>query len=185
MIFHAYKTVKKKEFKKFLLKYIVRLIKKADIDRGKVRVAVVTFGRSAEILIHFDQYRKKKDLLKAIKKIPKNRRYNESNLDDALRKTRLELFGAHGRSSVKKYVVIITDASYNSVTNEVTTEAEKLKANNVTVHVLSVGVSNTLGLRSVASVPTKKHFYTAAGFASLRNYKRTGKPIVRRISACK
>ncbi|KAK3083543.1 hypothetical protein FSP39_025167 [Pinctada imbricata] len=180
IVFHAYPTVTRRDFKKYLLKYMVRLVKKADIDGGKVRVAVVTYGGKGQVVLQLDQFSSKKKLLKGIKKIPKNLRFKKGNLQDALLKARRDVLGVKGRQNVNQYVILITDASYMRQMNQTSFEEDKLNAEGVTIYVVAVGVKDTSGLRYVASYPI---ILEVKEMKDLKNYKRTGKPIVRRISA--
>lgn len=167
------------------MKYIVRLVKKADIDGGKVRIAIMTYGEKGQIVLQLDQFSSKKTLLKGIKKIPKSLRFQKENLQDALLKARRDILASKGRKHVKQYVILITDAPYTRRKNQTTFEDDILKAQGVIIHVVAIGVKDASGLKSVASSPVKRHFLLVKDIQDLKKYKKTGKPVVRRISARK
>lgn len=75
-----------------MLKYVIGLAMRP--DHTQTKFAVVTYGKQAETIFDLQLFKKKKLIKKAIKKVPKDKRYKTADLTEALRYVRDSVFTA-------------------------------------------------------------------------------------------
>jgi len=176
--------VKKKVFKKNYLKFMIRLARKCNIDKGKVRLAVGTYGKDGQLLIDLTQYNSKKSMIKAIKKIPKNLRFKTSDLAAGLRMIKDKVFiPPHDRPEAQNYIVIITDSPSVGGNDVIEREAKLFKDSGVIMYMLGIGSIDQEELQIVPSEPFSEYSQHVFSYDAMLNFKMTGKPIMKVIPA--
>ena len=120
-----------------VLTFVKHLLQDADIDDGQARVGLLSF--STDINIHFQlgEFRKKRDILKAVDKTPYNP--GSTNTADAILAMRTEMFTKQNgdRKRVPNMAVVITDGLSNFNSDRTVTEA--IKAHAEGIHVFAIG----------------------------------------------
>ncbi|KAL5006010.1 hypothetical protein ScPMuIL_017168 [Solemya velum] len=185
-VFHASARVKAKSYKRHLLGYFVKLLENAEIDTGKVRVSLIAYKDTAQIVFDLSKYKTKSAIVKAIKKASKKLRSNSARLSSALKAIRdiLDSPEEKEREKVPKAVVIVTDKE--SPPNDNGTE-EALLLKNAGAKIFAVGVGNAdeEELRSVVSGPADEYFGKVPSFIGLATRPEIKGIVVRKITACK
>jgi hypothetical protein len=181
--FHASTKVKKKDFKKRLLKFIFNLVKKSSMDNGKVKIGLVSFGAKFQKVFELGDYVKKKDIKKAIKKTPKNYKSDTVDIASALQHIRTEMFNTpKDRKDVRNYIIFISDMPNEGDIQDVLEERNSLS--DTVIHGISIG-NEDYQLERIVNDPRKKFYQVFPGLDSLAKFKKAGKQALKNIPACK
>lgn len=161
------------------------MVKMCDINKGKVKVALATYGKEGQLLFHLDRYTKKKAALKAIRKIPRNLRFKKADLAVGLRLVREQIFVApFDRTDAKNYLIIVTDSPSYGVNEVIAREAQSLKDLGVHIYMIGVGNVDDEELLLVPSEPSAQNSQKLGSYKELPKFQRTGKRIMKQIPAC-
>ncbi|XP_021375359.1 uncharacterized protein LOC110464458 isoform X7 [Mizuhopecten yessoensis] len=184
-LFHASKTLSKKAFKKGYIKFLIRMIKKCKLDNGKVKAALATYGKEGQLLFNLNTFSQKKSAIKFIKKLPKNLRFKKSDLAKGLRLVREEIFvDPFDRPRAPNYLVVVTDSPSDDGLSEVMAEAELLKDMGVYVYMIGIGdIGEEMVI--VPSEPSAENSKQLSVYTDLAKFKKSGKPIMKKIPALK
>lgn len=184
VLLHASTNVSKRNFKKQFLKFVLKLVKKANIGIRGVRVGLIAYGDEPHVVFNFNDNLQKKILLKAIKKTPTKLRFDAADLGKAISKAR-SLFEQEKDTHGDSIMIIVTDSNPTGDHSFLLSEVSKAKHDGIHINTVSVALPNSTVLENVASRPLKKHFYKVKSYSDLQIYKKSGKPIIRNIPYCK
>lgn len=163
-----------------------KLVKKANIDKGKVRVALVNYGNDAQTIFDLTQYKTKKTVIKAIKKTPKNLKFNNADLGKALRLIRTSIFRPpKDRNGVQNHVILVTDSASTGSRDQMQEEVRLLKDAGVMFHTVGIGNVDKSELKFIASDPDSKHLQILKSHSELLKMKKSAKKIFKAIPARK
>jgi hypothetical protein len=180
ILLHASTRVSKRDFKKQFLKYVIKLVKKANIGPNGVRVALIAYGDKPVVVFDFNDHLRKKSLIKAIKKTPKKLRFDSADLGRAIESTR-GLFAKDKMKAGEKILIIITDTNPTGNDSLLQSEIGQAKLEKIQINVVTVALANATGFERIASEPVQKHLYKVKTYKDLQIYKKSGKPVIRNI----
>ncbi|KAM9488132.1 collagen alpha-6(VI) chain-like isoform 2-T2 [Clarias gariepinus] len=105
------------------------------------RVAVVSYSSNTKYLIHFSDYRRKKDLLEAVKNIPLTRTSNRRNIGAAMRFVGRNVFKRIRQGVLIRKVAIFLSGGQSQDVTSITTAVLEYKALDINLGV--IGFKNT------------------------------------------
>lgn len=189
VIFHSGHKTKARDFNKRLKIFISNLFAKANIDKGKVRGALINYGVGANLLFDFNRYNKKKDLRGYIRKLKAKLRNSNSNLLAALKMARTQVFtaggGARTTQDVPGAVILITDMKANTPLAGIMSEVEELKKLGISFFTLGIGKADETELQSIANQPVSEYYQKIAKYDELTKNPDVIDHIIRGIYSCK
>uniref|UniRef100_A0A0L8FYL2 VWFA domain-containing protein n=1 Tax=Octopus bimaculoides TaxID=37653 RepID=A0A0L8FYL2_OCTBM len=143
----------------------------ASIDSGKVRIGVVIYSTYTEVQFHLNRYKSKHDILDAIDNI----RYmiGSTHTYGGLYTARTQMFTAENgdRAGVPNVIFLITDGVSNINALQTIPEAEAIRAENIHIYAIGIGLTNTSELNQIASFPPTANSFTVDDFNELQGLK--------------
>jgi Mg-chelatase subunit ChlD len=158
--------IKIKKFTKDVISYLLN-------SRHDYQFAFVTFGSSAYINIHLDQYSSYGQFSDVIGSLSWEK--GSSNIADGLRKARQELLVT--RPNIPNLVVLVTDGPATAEQSNTEREAQMLRQMDDT-HLLAIGLTTNVNtnvanqLQRMASSPTEKFVKIFDNFDGLNDVAR-------------
>ena len=159
-------SVRAPNFQK-MLDFIVEFVSAADIDSGNVRIGAVLYSTAVKIQFHLNEYHTKQDVIDAVKKIPYV--YGSTNTYGGLNVMRTQMFTQQNgdRPSVANIAILITDGVSNINSFDTIPEAEKVRADNILLYGIGIGLSDTTELSQIASPPISENMFVVQNFDEL------------------
>ena len=150
-----------------MLDFIVDFVSAADIDSGNVRIGAVLYSTDVKIQFHLNEYRTKEDVIDAVRKIPYV--YGSTNTYGGLNVMRTQMFTQENgdRRSVANIAILLTDGVSNVNAFDTIPEAEKVRADNILIYGIGIGLSNTQELSQIASPPISENMFVVKSFDEL------------------
>lgn len=126
------------------IQFTKRVITGMDMNFGRARVGVVTFGDDANLEFNLNTYSDKQEILTAIAFVPNRGR---TNTQDAIRMTRSDVFtqSRGDRRGVPNIAVLVTDGYSNVQRDNTVPEADRAKRDDIAMYVVAVGDSVDVG----------------------------------------
>lgn len=160
-------SVRIKNFNK-VKEFTINVVRSLTIDKNQVRVAVMSFSKTAVINFHLNRYNNQKDLIEAIRKI--GYRKGSTNTHLALRLLNTVFQRKYGdRIGVPNIAIVVTDGKSN---NPLSTKIEAGKLQKANVVMFSIGIGKNLReseMIAMASKPTSEHKFTVDNFDVLHS----------------
>ena len=163
--------LKLKEIKKSLKPFFLRLFQYADIDGGKVRVALGYFKKRLKLLFNLKKVQSRADLAKALaSKVTKKVRGKKGDAGLALKKMRQRVFATSrgDRPGVQNVIVIITDDKNTGDSATFLQEAAEAKAEGVKIVSLGLARADRQELLAVSSEPSEQNMVYAPKYSDLQ-----------------
>ena len=151
------------------LRFIKDFVDGLDIGDDRNRIAAVTYSNEAYIQFFLNQYDNKRDIQKAINRMPYTG--GNTNTTGGLRVVRTEVYRKDrgDRSNVKNVIVLITDGRTTREVDSLYDEACKLKGPGTLI--FGIGVTNQVDvseLRGVVSSPWFDFYHIVSDFGGLK-----------------
>lgn len=143
----------------------------ASIDSGRVRVGAVIYSTDVEVQFHLNRYSSKRDILHAIDNIAYV--YGSTNTYGGLHTARTKMFTAENgdREGVPNIIFLITDGVSNVNALQTIPEAEAIRAENIHIYAIGIGLAETTELDKIASSPASANSFTVEDFNELQGLK--------------
>lgn len=169
VLFHMSPKLKIKDLKKSLKPFLLRLFQYADIDGGKVRVAMGYFKKRLKLLFNLKKIRTRAEYAQALAKIPKKVRGRKGDAGFALKKMRERVFARSrgDRPGVQNVVVIITDDKESVDQKKFLREAEETKAEGIKIVTFGLNKADKKELLAVSSEPHDENMVYAAKYSDM------------------
>ncbi|GAB1610759.1 hypothetical protein Ahia01_001362400 [Argonauta hians] len=157
-------------FKK-VLAFVKDFLSEASIDSGRVRVGVVIYSTDVTVEFHLNRYRSKSAVLQAIDNIPYI--YGSTNTYAGLHTARTQMFTAQNgdRADVPNIIILLTDGVSNINALQTIPEAEAVRAQNIHIYAVGIGLAETTELNQIASSPPSENSFTVQDFNELEGLK--------------
>lgn len=157
-------------FKK-ILAFLKDFLSDASIDSGNVRVGAVIYSTDVEVQFHLNRYSSKRDILDAIDNIAYV--YGSTNTYGGLHTARTQMFtaGNGDRAGVPNIIFLITDGVSNVNAFLTIPEAEAIRADNIHIYAIGIGLAETTELDKIASYPPRENSFTVQDFNELEGLK--------------
>ena len=138
--------------------FVAQFTMDMNIGRSENRVGVIIFGNEARVVINLEQYRRRNDLIYAIRSIPYLR--GTTNTPDALCK--LVLLVEEARDDALHIAVLLTDGkptAFLNPCNYTSTKAAGDKIRNMSnILIYAIGVTNNINDDELDAIATKSEF---------------------------
>ncbi|CAE1248468.1 COL6A [Acanthosepion pharaonis] len=159
-------SVSAPNFKK-MLDFIVDFVSAADIDSGSVRIGAVLYSTDVEIQFHLNKYSTKQEVIDAVREIPYV--YGSTNTYGGLNVMRTQMFTQQNgdRPSVANIAILLTDGVSNVNAFDTIPEAEKVRADNIHIYGIGIGLADTKELSQIASLPISENMFVVKTFDEL------------------
>ena len=150
-----------------MLQFVQNIVKDIDVDSGRMRVALITFG--GYVRVHFDlnTYHGRVDIIDAVDEVYYSR--GSTNTEDALTAMTDQIFTteAGSRAHARKLGILITD-SHNSDKDKVVDETEDVKSAGIHMMVIAIGRWYDLyEVQAIATYPQETNLIFVNDFKSL------------------
>lgn len=159
-------SVRMKNFNK-VKEFAINLVRSLTIGMNQIRVAAISFSKTAIINFHLNRYHNQKGLIQAIKNIRYRRGSTNTHL--ALRLLNTVFQRQYGdRIGVPNIAIVVTDGTSN---NPHLTKIEAVKLQKSDIVMFSIGIGKNLReseLIDMASKPTSEYMFTVDNFNVLR-----------------
>ena len=134
------------------------IAEKYDIDRDRIRVALVTFGALSKMTFDLQDYSVKEELKSAFEKAEYPGLGTE--MAQALAMVQDSVLATGRNADVAKVVVVITAGIWHDKSDEA---AQRLKDDGIEIYAVGVGPDvNRRELEAIASEPTDSHVFMSA-----------------------
>lgn len=186
VLFHMSPKLKIKDLKKSLKPFLLRLFQYADIDGGKVRVAMGYFKKRLKLLFNLKKIQTRAGLAQALAKIPKKVRGRKGDAGFALKKLRERVFAKSrgDRPGVQNVIVIITDDKESVDPDRFLQEAQEAKAAGIKIVTFGLNKADRAELLAVSSAPGDKNSVYAAKYSDMQQ-EETVNAVRSMMFACK
>ncbi|WAR09890.1 CO6A3-like protein [Mya arenaria] len=127
---------------KTMLQATQNFVRGLDIDNGHVRIGIVVFSNDARSVFYLNTYTIQNDIINAISSI--NYTYGQTNLADALKLTRNEMFTElqGDRPDIPNIAVIVTDGKSTINSNRTIPEAMETRRNGIQIYAIGIGITD-------------------------------------------
>lgn len=151
--------------------FVKDFLSNADIDSGNVHVGAIIYSTYAKIQFHLNQYRSKQSVLDAIENIPYV--YGSTNTYEGLNIARTQMFKPENgdRSNIPNIIFLITDGISNINAYKTIPEAERVKADQIHIYAVGIGLADRTELDKIASDPASANSFTVNDFSELEGLK--------------
>lgn len=145
--------------------FLSDLVDQLTISNTAFHVGLVKFSKTAKTEFELERYSQKYYIKSAIKSM----RYNEGGTRIAAGiRTGSTLFARSSRKNASKVMILVTDGRSSDKT-ETAREAQRAKAEGVTIFVIGIGNVDPQEIDSAASQPTCVHVFLLQQFSSIDN----------------
>ena len=153
-----------------LLRFVANVVNAFSVSPSSARFGAVVYGLSDRIAFRLDAYRRKVDVIGAVRNLRRNGvTGGGSNMAAALRTTRANVFGHQSgarRALVAKIILLITDGDPTLETRQTIPEADRAKADGTEIFV--VGITSYINAQLLRRVATSSsHFYNGREYSGL------------------
>ena len=159
-----------------MLDFCTRILLKADIDAGFVKVGMITYNTNAQVKFHLNSEHasSKQRTFEAIWNITKQA-YRGTNTADALLAMHDRMFTvANGdRPDAKNVAVLVIDSISNINSHRTVAEASTAHEKNIQMCSIGIGLTNTTELYQMASHPRSQNAFALPGYAKLNHLAGT------------
>lgn len=145
------------------------MVDRLDIGNGskQVRIGVQIFSDFARIYIRFNDFKDKTELKWKINQIPQS--IHDSNIADALRLLRTNMFAAHNRARpyARRVAILLTD---RTSTDEAATQQEARACRQANIEIFVIGTGSCIKeaeLRGISSQPHSKYLFLTPNYSGL------------------
>ncbi|CAL1536320.1 unnamed protein product, partial [Lymnaea stagnalis] len=151
--YHLSTKIGPNDIANYFIPLLRRLLERARIEAGDVRIAFINYAKRGRNLIDFNKIKSSADLNKELIAIDIKDRAKASNGGAALKEIRTKFFTKKGgdRDDAANSVFLFTDAKNSDDTEEFFSEAETLKRTGVKIITLGVEGADATELSRVAS----------------------------------
>lgn len=158
ILVHMSPKLKIKLLNKTLKPFLLKLFQYADIDGGKVRIALGFYRKRLKLIFNLKKIKTRKDYIAALSKLSKKVRGKKANAGFALKKMRERVFATSrgDRPNVQNVVVIITDDKDSEDRKKFIQEAKKTRAAGMKIVTFGIGKADKAELFQAASEPGEK-----------------------------
>ena len=186
VLFHMSPKLKIKDLKKSLKPFLLRLFQYADIDGGKVRVAMGYFKKRLKLLFSLKKIQTRAAYAQALAKIPKKVRGRKGDGGFALKKMRQRVFAKSrgDRPGVQNVILIITDDKESVDQKKFLKEAEEAKAAGIKIVTFGLNKADRMELLAVSSEPHEKNTVYAVKYSDMQK-EETVNTVRSMMFACK
>ncbi len=150
--------------------FIKQILRRLDIGPDNTRVSVVKFGSRAQVVFHLDQYRYFSDIQREIDAMGFGG--GHTNTSGGLSLMRNSVFQEErgDRPDVRNIGIVVTDGESTVDKNLTIPEAEKAKAEGITLFVVAVTDEiNEEELKVIASDPVSQHYFNSTEIKHLND----------------
>ncbi|CAE1248471.1 unnamed protein product [Acanthosepion pharaonis] len=137
------------------------------IDSGNVRIGAVLYSTDVEIQFHLNEYSTKQEVIDAVREIPYV--YGSTNTYGGLNVMRTQMFTQQNgdRPSVANIAILLTVGVSNVNAFDTIPEAEKVRADNIHIYGIGIGLADTKELSKIASPPISENMFVVKTFDEL------------------
>lgn len=159
-------SVMRHNFKQ-LIEFVTNVLRSADIDSGKVRVAMITFDTDIYVPFHLNSYSSKQQVFSAVRNASYT--FGNSNIAGALKMARSEIFSAENgdRSNVSNIAILLTDGLSNVNADQTLQEASMTRMAGIQIFAVGIGLSNISEINRIASRPIRDNLRLIPSFYDL------------------
>lgn len=157
-------VVKEPDFVR-MLQFCKDILNGADIDSGNVRVGFVLYGSKAVVQFELDDYNSKNEIFDAIDEVPKLR--GKRNMADAIKAAIAMLTKDSNRGTVDSTIILMTAGISNVRSKRTLREADRAKAEGITIIGVGIRLPHTDELDAIISEPALETKYVVDRFEDL------------------
>lgn len=182
-VVHASNKVNYRNFRIYL-NFLRQLITEMDIESGAIRVALVTYGKSANVAFFLNSHTVRSVIRKGIMRLPRKIRSGKADLTKAFQLLRTDVFtAARGdRPDAANGIFLFTDMSITEDFSTAVQEAQALVAGGASIYAIGIGSADGEELRQISLVSSGQSVYSANNYLGLNSLL----PILRsRMLPCK
>lgn len=155
-----------------VLAFVKEFLSEAYFGAAGIRVGLVTYSTKVNVQFYLNSYETKEEIFNAIDKVPYT--YGSTNTAGGLEKLREEMFThQHGdRPEARNIAIVVTDGVSNVNPFRTLDEAALLKAADVHIYGVGIGLVELTELQQIVSKPAEENTFLAQNFDDLQGLKR-------------